>query len=173
MLSVEIYPMYFASGIFVWWPQEPKFNVTSYTIQFWHNDTTNPTIFSDQAIGTTVQLNEYEAIEDIEQHFVKISATTNIYPRIHADSISDMTNENVPIANDRLHNKNNGHLPNDTITEVRVPGNVTGILIPNTKRIVIRVLIPIIFENKEFYQDWHYVQWKVVSMIIFIFKRTA
>lgn len=156
--------MYFASGIFVWWPQVPKFNVTSYTIQFWHNDTTNPTIFSEQAIGTTVQLSEYEAIEDIEQNFEKISATTNIYPRIQADLLSDMTN-------DLLRKKQEGnirHLQNETITEVRVGGNVTGILIPNTKRIVIRVLIPILYEDKEFYQDLRYVQWKVVSKIIFL-----
>lgn len=158
--------MFFSSGIFIWWPQNPPFNVTSFTIQFWHNDTSNPTVFSEEAIGTTVPLNQYQTNENIEHHFVKIAAKTNIYPKIDSE-ISRQHYENgvqsmdIDVSSDPIKN-----IQSETITEVRVPGNVTGILVPNTKRIIVRVLIPIIYENRELDQDLRYVQWRIVSIIL-------
>lgn len=161
--------MYFSRGIFIWWLRESHPNVTSYTIQFWQNDTSNPTVFSDQVIGTTVPLSDYAASEDVEPNFVKINATTNIYSRSLADSIGDLSmvgpNGQLSLPSKTATNIDDSdrHVHNETITEVRVPGNVTGILIPNTKRIVVRVFIPIVYENKEFYQDNRFVQWRLVS----------
>lgn len=122
-------------------------------------------MFSEEAIGTTVPLNEYQANEDIEQHFVKISAKTNIYPKIETEIAKKGGDaDDAPTEAGTTATDSGKRVQNETITEVRVPGNVTGILIPNTKRIVVRVLIPIIFENREFEQDLRYVQWKIVSI---------
>lgn len=144
--------MYFTSGIFIWWPHDNHPTVPWYTIQFWHNDTNNPTIFSDEAIGTTVALSDYAASEDVEMHFVKISAITNVHP--YSQTTMAMNGDKA--------NSIAGHGLNETITEVRVAGNVTGILIPNTQRIVARVLIPIMYNGEPIYQDTRYVQWRAV-----------
>lgn len=155
-ITVDVYPMYFNSGIFIWWSHDSHPTVPHYIIQFWHNETNNPTIFAGEAIGTTVPLSDYASSEDVEPHFIRINVTTNAHPDSAADSISivDPNGQlNVPPNAD-------GRVHNETITEVRVPGNVTGILIPNTKRIVVRILIPI---DGIIDQDTRYVQWRAVS----------
>lgn len=170
-LPVDINPVFLNSGIFIWWPQNLKLNVSSYTIQFWHNNTSNPTIFSDQVIGTTVPLDEYQANDDIEEQFEKIAATTNIYSMTNQETLLGTQNKykisSKPAPNgDKIVSQD---ALNETVTEVRVSGNVTGILIPNTKRIVARVLIPIMYKDKEFHQDLTYVQWKAVSCYFLFF----
>lgn len=148
--------MFLNSGIFIWWSQYQKLNVSFYTIQFWHNNTSNPTIFSDQIIGTTLPLDEYQASDDIEEQFEEIAATTNIYLTSSEEALHETHNQYKSTIDSQ-------DAQNETVTEVRVSGNVTGILIPNTKRIVVRVLIPIMYKGKEFHQNLKYVQWKAVS----------
>lgn len=125
-------------------------NATSYVIQFWHNDTTNPTVFSEHIVGTTKEINEFHSQHDIAGDLIKIAAKTNVY-------------ENVTI----------GEHENATITEIRVSGNVTGILIPNAKRLVVRVLVPVFDDDGiELQQDMRYVEWKTVCRNKFSFVDT-
>lgn len=118
-------------------------NATAYVIQFWHNDTTNPTVFSEHIVGTTKLINEFHGQHDIEGDLVKIAAKTNVY----ANAVV-------------------GDNENATITEIRVAGNVTGILIPNASRLVVRVLVPVFDEDgEEVRQDMRYVEWKTVRIL--------
>lgn len=136
---MPVYPIFCRNGVFIWWPKEEDVNATAYVIQFLHNDTTNPTVFSEHIVGTTKLINEFRNQHDIEGDLVKIAAKTNVY-----------TNATV------------GDSENATITEIRVAGNVTGILIPNANRLVVRVLVPVFDEDGELYQDMRYVEWRTV-----------
>lgn len=136
---VPIYPLFCQNGLFIWWPKEEDVNATAYVIQFLHNDTTNPTVFSEHIVGTTKLINEIHNQHDIEGDLVKIAAKTNVYA-----------------------NATVGDIGNATITEIRVDGNVTGILIPNANRLVVRVLVPVFDEDGELFQDMRYVEWRTV-----------
>lgn len=120
----------------MWWP---NFNVTAYLIQFKIDETTA----FQEVVGTTRTIDEFETWDDIHDHLMPIPATTNI----HANYDGDDGNKSI------------------SIVEVRVDGNVTGILIPNKHEIVVRVLVPIIDENGELIQDMKYVEWKKVRML--------
>lgn len=122
-------------------------NATAYVIQFLHNDTMNPTIFSEHIVGTTKFINEIHNQRDIEGDLVKIAAKTNVYA-----------------------NATVGDIGNATITEIRVAGNVTGILIPNANRLVVRVLVPVFDEDGEVYQDMRYVEWRTVRWKLLFFS---
>lgn len=138
--AVPVYPLFCQNGLFIWWPKEEDMNATSYVIQFWHNDTTtNPTVFTEHIVGTTKVINEFHGQHDIEGDLVKIAAETNVY----ANAIV-------------------GDSENAIITEIRVAGNVTGILIPNATRLVVRVLVPVFDQDGEVKQDMRYVEWKTV-----------
>lgn len=137
--SVPVYALFGQSGLFIWWPKENDINVTTYIIQFLHNDTTNPTVFSEHIVGTTKLINEFHSQNDIEGDLMKIAAKTKVYVNAFV-----------------------GDIENATITEIRVAGNVTGILIPNANRLVVRVLVPVFDEDGEVYQDMRYVEWKTV-----------
>lgn len=137
--AVPVYPMFCQNGLFIWWPKVDEVNATTYIIQFWHNDTTNPTVFSEHIVGTTKEINEFHGQHDIEGDLLKIAAKTNVY-------------SNAAV----------GDTENATITEIRVAGHVTGILIPNANRLVVRVLVPVFDDDGEVQQDMRYVEWKTV-----------
>lgn len=135
-----MYPLFYQNGLFIWWPKEEmEVNATAYVIQFLHNDTTNPLVFSEHIVGTTKIINEFHGQHDIEGDLVKIAAKTYVH-----------VNATV------------GDVENATITEIRVAGNVTGILIPKAIRLVVRVLVPVFDEDGEVQQDMRYVEWKTV-----------
>lgn len=173
--TVEIYSIVHQTGIFIWWPMLNITNLSHLNIQFRYNDTSNPTKFSDQIIGTRVKLNEREQWEEIQPKLEKISATTNVYPEFQGSRKRRFAFNNMkqfassaasmpPFMNDELKVldtvKRSHKL--EGITEVRVPGEVTGILIPNTPFIDVRVLVPIIDIDGELYQNNTYVEWKTV-----------
>lgn len=147
---MPVYPLFGQNGLFIWWPQEEQVNATAYIIQFLHNDTSNPTVFSEHIVGTTKIIHEFHAQHDIQSDLMKIAAKTRVYA-----------------------NATVGDSSNATITEIRVAGNVTGILIPNASRLVVRVLVPVFDDGVEVPQDVRYVEWKTVrSMNAFLITKS-
>lgn len=147
--AVPLYGMFSQNGIYLWWPKVDHVNVKSYLIQFQSNEPTN---FSDHVIGTTKIIDEYQTWSEISQHLTKVAAVTNVY------EVSD--DELVATIQD---NRKNGTHSAKSITELRVGGNVTGILIPNTSNIIARILVPVYDEDGELFQDLRFVEWKRVS----------
>lgn len=121
--------------------------MAAYLIQFKSDETT---AFSDHVVGTIRNIDEFETWDDVSNDLTNIPATTNIYPNDEKiDSITQTTDSDTN---------------SSSITELRVNGNVTGILIPNTHEIVVRVLVPIVDEDGELSQDTRYVEWKKVCV---------
>lgn len=131
------------NGLFVWWPKVTHINVTAYLIQFKSEETTA----FQNVVGTTRTIDEFETWEDISGDLITIPATTNIHPNYQND--------------DATQSSSNGN-KTTSIVELRVDGNVSGILIPNKREIVVRILIPIVDDDGELNQDMRYVEWKKV-----------
>lgn len=149
--------MFSPSGIFVWWPKEK--NVTSYVIQFKSDEST---AFSNHIVGTTRHIDEFQTWNDISGDLTNIPVVANIYPNTETtDGDDDNYETTKSISMERK--KTNPKM----ITELRVNGNVSGILIPNTHEIVVRVLVPIIDDEGELIQDVRYVEWKKVCILPF------
>lgn len=149
--------MFSPSGIFVWWPKEK--NVTAYVIQFQSDETT---AFSNHIVGTTRHIDEFQTWNDISGDLTNIPVVANIYPNTGtADDDDDDDDYETTKSIERK--KTNPKM----ITELRVNGNVSGILIPNTHEIVVRVLVPIIDDEGELNQDVRYVEWKKVRIFKF------
>lgn len=132
----------------MWWP---IVNATAYLIQFKSEETT---AFRD-VIGTTRPIDEFDTWDDISNDLIPIPATTNIHSN-HEDD-----DDATAMATQSLSNSNK----TISIVELRVGGNVSGVLIPNKRGIVIRLLVPIIDEDGELIQDMKYVEWKKVRML--------
>lgn len=138
--GLEISSMTAPNGIFVWWYRDDLSTMpTHYTIQFHHNDTTNPTVFSDEIVGTTQPVDGFHNWEDINNKLEKIVVVSR--------------REEAAATRNAL------------ITSIQVPGNVTGMLIPNTNKIALRVLVPILTsDGRELELDMRYLEWKRVSI---------
>lgn len=174
---MDIYSIVHATGIFIWWPTLHITDLSHLNIQFRYNDTSNPTKFSDQIIGTKDKLQELERWDDIQPKLIKIAAITNVYPEFlgsrerryvlnnfkhfasSAASIPSYLNDELRVFDTAKRSDRS-----EGITEVRVPGYVSGILIPNTQFIDVRVLVPIMDRDGELYQDTTYVEWKTVCL---------
>uniref|UniRef100_W4VR48 Putative neural cell adhesion molecule l1 n=1 Tax=Corethrella appendiculata TaxID=1370023 RepID=W4VR48_9DIPT len=191
--GLRIQSAIFPNGIFIWWPNSEQIGSTSFTIQFWHNDSTNPTIFSKHIIGTYAQLDDYMSYQEIEPSLMKIVAATKIiYSKFKDLPLSEKRRkrrrrrsfdfgasakqildslQTTPITNNTMSSSSaensattdKRNFQNITITEVRVPGNVTGILIPNSNRIVVRVLGSLSDDGEPLDQDLRFVQWKTID----------
>lgn len=199
-ILVTIFPIFSSNGIFIWWPKVEYVNVTEYLIQFWHNDSSNPfQHFSNEIIGTTIEIQLMQEWNDIERDLIKFPATINIYSRAsplneqmitqrkrrqlfggdeddgddELDGESDLDySDDLDMNIRHIHSKSResdktvddkDFNKNEVITEVRVNGNVTGILIPNIHRIVVRVIVK--DREGELGQDIRYVQWNTVSAL--------
>lgn len=149
--AVPVYGIISPSGIFIWWLKPYQINATTFIIQFQSDDITS---FSDHIVGTTRAIDEFQTWDDISGDLTNIPATTNIYPNDDHD-IDDETTQSIP-AEKKTHPK--------MLTEVRVSGNISGILIPNAHEITVRVLVPIIDDEGELSQDVRYVEWKKVCI---------
>ncbi|XP_059611171.1 uncharacterized protein LOC132258084 [Phlebotomus argentipes] len=178
--GLEIFSTPFPSGIFIWWPHVKDLPIESFRIQFRHRDMKNPIVFSDQIIGTTCELNEYRTWQEIEGNLTKISAETSIVtmPLLRRDlrslkETSQMldSTENLNVSGDDGDGGSTTQVPtskffnvahNETRTELLIPGNVTGILIPNSSKIEVRVLgaTP---DNPIDEQDLDYIPWKMIE----------
>lgn len=125
-------------------------------------------------------LDSYAEWSDIQSKLIKIFATTNIYPQ--PDSIrekrsfpSNLKNYKSLLETSKSQiidspdvSSNEFDLKNIAISEIRIPSNVTGILLPNTNKIVVRVLVPVMDGDTELDQDMSYVEWKIVSNCILV-----
>lgn len=131
--------------IFVWWPKVDHMNVTSYVIQFQSDDPIN---FTKHVIGTTEEIDEMHTWTDVSGHLTPISAVTNVKPQQEVNESGSKAKSGKPSPK--------------LITELRVDGNVSGVLIPNTVEVVVRVLVSVIDEDGELIQDARFVEWKKV-----------
>lgn len=141
---VPVHGKFSPNGIFIWWPKVEHINVTSYLIQFKNEERTA----MDRVVGTTRTIDDFETWENISDNLNPIPATTNIHP----------SHENGDDSNDTK---------SVSIVELRIDGNISGILIPNKHEIIVRVLVPIIDEDGELEQDLKYVEWKKVRSYLF------
>jgi hypothetical protein len=155
-------------------------------VQFWHNDTSNPTVFADQIIGTRKIHAEYMDWAEVEPNLVKIPATTKVTVASGASKQnkkrrvrrSQQLNANVKQILDSLNTggesqgkrlasdkANAVHPPvtNVTITEVIMDGNVSGILIPNSNRVIVRVLVSVLPGGELVEQDLRYLHWRTID----------
>lgn len=147
---------FFDSGTLIWWPKgDYGESVPSLSLQFWHNNSIDSANFLDRIVGTHIDITQFQSTEDIRGELEELPAVTNVYQH----SISPAGGNQSPSKDLMTADNVNG-----TITEVRVSGNVTGILIPNAKRIVVRVLVPVLDGDKELIQDTRYVEWNAVSV---------
>lgn len=165
--GLEILSTAFPDKIFIWWPTLLQSNrkqnnnnnytidIDHYVVQFWHNDSTNPTVFADQIIGTTAPLDEYQTWQEIERVLGKIAATTTAFNSTYPNYALDFDLGLPPVK------RRDEATMNVTITEVKVAGNVTGILIPNSNRVIARVLGVKRGETID-EQTVKFVQWKIV-----------
>lgn len=188
--SVEISQLVHNTGIFIWWPNAHDMNVPHFIVEFSHDDNaTQPIRFSDQIVGTTSRLGDACLWDDVQPHLVKIDA--NPYPdssdgtlfrrrrrSIHPNSsrkfnqpFDDKAHMLVQTMDEKTNAATKGTLQqslanvrSETIAKVRVSGKVTGILIPNTKRIVVRVIVPIFDGPEELVQNYSFLEWKTVSI---------
>lgn len=142
--------MFSSAGIFIWWPKFENMTITDYVIEFQSNEST---AFTD-VVGTTRTIDEFQTWNEISSDLTSIPATTNVYPLNEADE--DVTRSTA--SNDKKIS------PKMMKTVVRVSGNVSGILIPNTREIIVRVLVPIVDEDGVLKQDERFVEWKKVRM---------
>lgn len=140
-----------------------------------HNDSSTPSKFSDHIIGTTHKLDCITQWSDIEPKLIKVSATTNIYP------LDENLREKRSLSSNSMKFKSS-HMNltdnskdlseydqiNNAITEIEISGNVSGILLPNTKKIIVRVIIPVMDGNKTLYQNTSFVEWKTVCLHLFL-----
>lgn len=122
-------------------------NVTSYLIQFQSDDPIN---FTEHVIGTIKEIDEFHTWTDVAEHLTTISAVTNVKHEI-TGSASKTKNGTA-------------HSPK-LITELRVDGNVSGVLIPNTVEVIVRVLVPVIDKDGELIQDARFVEWRKVCLM--------
>lgn len=122
-------------------------------IQIQSDETTS---FSNQIVGTTRHIDEYQTWNNTLGDLTNIPATTNIYPYIESDGYEEKKSSQIDSKSKQK-----------MITELRVFGNVTGILIPNTHEIIVRVLVPIIDDEGEINQDVRYVEWRKVRVDFF------
>lgn len=181
------------TGIFIWWPNADDLNVPYFIVEFSHDDNaTQPIRFSDQIVGTTNRLGSSCLWADVQPHLVKIDADP--YPdssdgsvlrrrrrSIHPNSsrqfnqpyddkahmLVQTMDEKTNAATKSILQQSLANVRSDATAKVRVSGKVTGILIPNTKRIVVRVIVPIFDGQEELAQNYTFLEWKTVSSIYF------
>lgn len=118
-------------------------NVTSYLIQFQSDDPIN---FTEHVIGTTKEIDEIHTWTDVAGHLTTISAVTNVQQEENGTGGKTKSGTRSP----------------KRITELRVNGNVSGVLIPNTVEVIVRILVPVIDEDGELIQDARFVEWRKV-----------
>lgn len=121
------------NGIFLWWEIGESKTPNYFIIQFRQN-TTNPITFVEHLIGSNITINE-DDISQIQSNLNKIEIISNSTQKINTTS---------PI----------------TITQIKLSGNVTGILIPNALKLDVRVLGSLSKKFDVLKQDLRYINWK-------------
>lgn len=166
-----------SSSIFVWWTTDVK--LTGYVIQFWHNDTDNPIPFTENIVGTVVKFpnnDNYLTWSEIEPFLIKLPAVARLAHqeplemRRRRREVEFEYDDDDAVEDDysrtRLFARHAAMLSlgSSKVTEVKVSGNVTGILIPNTQKVIVRVLGSMEPDGEPLRQDLRYVPWKPVEL---------
>lgn len=173
--GLEVLSTAFPDHVFIWWPlssgiSQRRSNYTleldHFLVQLWNNDTLNaPSPFASEIIGTTGALDEYMTWEEIEKMLVKIPGEQKFINSSYVVGTPDTFTRSSSAAaapgvrRKSLRQPTRTHL---NVTEIRVPGHVSGVLIPKTKRVLARVLGVRAGEVIED-EDMKYVQWKRVE----------
>lgn len=171
--GMEVLSTAFPDHVFIWWPlsnangglknSNYSAEVDHYLVQLWNNETlNNPSLFASEIIGTTGVLDEYKTWDEIEKMLVKIPAQAEFINSSYAVGTPEsfiQSSIETQMRKKSLRTVTRTHF---NVTEIRVPGNVTGLLIPNTKRVLARV-IGVKAGEEVSDQELKYVQWKKVS----------
>lgn len=153
-----------------------------FRIQFWNNNSKNALMFPDAIVGTTHPIDLQRTTKaNINAWLFKmpvLNRTISANEEGVADEVRSRRSINggggteggkqnfKNIKKSEKHDKDFMDGGGAIITEVRVPGNVTGMLISNVQNIKVRVLI-ITEENENMFQDLRYVEWESVSFKFF------
>lgn len=134
--SVELFAIVHPTGIFVWWPDTFSLNVTQLTLQFRSVSSSRtsspPPRFTSEIVGTRSTALSFGKWHDVGAKLVTIPV-----------------NGSYDVQN---------HPPGAT-TQLILPGSVTGILIPNTNQVTMRVVAPIMDGGQEVVVDNTFLQW--------------
>ena len=127
-------------GLFLWWSVDDKsIHVTSFIIQLWYNEH-SPDQQNEASCSFYQWSSQYILWSDVGSTLKNTSIVTRSHPL-------DSTTENV------------------TITELHLPGNVTGILIPNTEQIKVRILGAVHDDGKQIdVLQLTFLSWHIVSI---------
>ncbi|CAO1436821.1 unnamed protein product [Diamesa serratosioi] len=126
-------------GIFLWWSiDDESIHVTSFIIQLWYNEKI-PDQQSEASCSFYQWSSQYMLWSDIGSTLKNTSIVTRSRP------LESLT-ENV------------------TIIELHLPGNATGILIPNTKQIKVRILGSVHADGELMAsQQLKYLSWNIIN----------
>jgi hypothetical protein len=119
----------------------------------------------------------YTSWGEVEQNLVKFPVTTKLVSeentrRRRSVNANTDGSQNAPDSSEKMDSvarKVSGKdlglaVMNSSITEVTVSGNVTGILIPNSAKVVVRVLAALVKRGAELDQDFKFLKWNSVSL---------
>ncbi|XP_058813868.1 protogenin [Topomyia yanbarensis] len=191
--GVPVLSIFLRNGIFIWWPRYAGLEPTAYVIQIKHNDNSNLTFLTDKINGTRQILDDYTTHEEVEPLLTKINVTVSqvqesildesngkrkrrrrafdignnpkqIFESLTGTQLDpESYNGNTDLATQAKHDKKFRQV---LITQVKVSGNVTGILFPDTKNIVVRILGSVAPDGEPLKQDLRFVQWKTIDSSI-------
>lgn len=181
MLSI-----FFPNGIFIWWPRFLGVKPTAFTIQFKGDENDTEPEFDTRINGTTQILDDYITFEEVQPLLLMVDITTTKFkenvlsesgkrrrrsfdigksPKQIFESLTgaqldyDISGSNLNLTVQDKHDKSNHQI---LITQIKVLANVTGILIPNARKLVVRILGSVSSDGEPLQQDLRYIQWKTV-----------
>ncbi|XP_055527115.1 protogenin isoform X2 [Wyeomyia smithii] len=193
--GVPVLSTFFPNGIFIGWPRYTGVEPTAFIIQFKHDNSTSFSNISTQINGTRQILDDYITHEEVEPLLTKINITTKHYlesipveitgkrkrkrrrrafdlaknPKQIFESLTgtqlDLETYNQHAESDNLA-KHNQKFRQMFITQIKVSGNVTGILIPDKKSVIVRILGSVALDGEPMKQDLRFVQWKTIDLSI-------
>ncbi|XP_065076985.1 uncharacterized protein plum isoform X2 [Ochlerotatus camptorhynchus] len=193
--GVPVLSIFVSNGIFIWWPRFTGVEPTAYTIQLKHNGSSGLPFDAHQINGTVQILDDYITHEEVEPLLESINVSVKeIRENVLEDTTGKKRRKRRRRAFDMGRNRkqifdsltgtpldletaagNVGVTGQDKhdikyhqvlITQIKVPGNVTGIFIPNTKNLNVSILGSVAPDGEPMLQDLHYIQWKTIDSSI-------
>ncbi|EDS36837.1 conserved hypothetical protein [Culex quinquefasciatus] len=189
--GVPVLSIFFPNGIFIWWPRFPNVEPTALTIQFKQvDDTDQAPALADHINGTLQILDDYITHEEVAPLLIPVNVTfTQFFENIPEDSASSgikrrrrafdigknpkqifesltgtqMDLEKAGGSAGSESGKPGRRIRQVSISQIKVPGNVTGVLIPNTNKLVVRILGSVSPDGEPMVQDYRYIQWKTID----------
>lgn len=152
----------------MWWSKLEYAEATSFTIQFQHDDLLKLANFTS-LIGTNVTLHE-TVNKNTMPDLVKIPAIT-IPTADNSDENNEEDEEQDNYCDNYYTSRRKRNVTATTkppkeitnITGLRVSGDVTGILIPNASRLVVRIIAATAANGEPMNQDYKFLEWNTVS----------